>query len=115
MSFKDKEAIIRRFANEYNKSKIIEIKGLELLNGQMVCEGEVNYIDSIDKYTYYYSLQTKIECILDKLDWEYSSFMKKEFFTNHYYPYWWVNYYSRSTYYRIKRKSMEQFLGLLYA
>lgn len=115
MTFKDKECLIRKYANEYNKSKIIEIKGIELLNSDIVGEKVENYIDSRNKYTYYYSLQTRIDMILDKLNLEYSNFIRKEFFTNNYRNDWWINYYSRSTYYRLKKKSMEQFLGLLYA
>lgn len=114
MTFKDKDAVIRKYAREYNKSKIIELKGLDLLNSDIVCQGEENYIDSKNKYVYYYSLQTKIDCILDKLDWDSSSFLKKEFFCENRRNDWWVNYYSRSTYYRLKKKSMEKFLGLLY-
>lgn len=115
MSFKDREALIREVASEYNKSKIIEIKGVGLLSKDVVGEKQENYIDSKDKYLYYYSLQNRIDYVLEKLDLECSEFIKKEFFSNRHSNNWWINYYSRSTYYRLKKKSMERFLGLLYA
>lgn len=113
-TFKENDLLIRKYANEYNKSKIIELKGLDLLKNDIVSESSATYIDTKNKYTYYYSLQTKIDFILDKLDWEYSNFIRKEYFSNNYRPGWWNNYYSRSTYYRLKNKSMKMFLGLLY-
>ena len=113
-TFKENELLIRKYANEYNKSKIIELKGLDLIKKDVVCERGETYIDTQNKYTYYYSLQTKIDFVLDKLDWEDSNFIKKEFFSNNYKSGWWINYYSRSTYYRLKNRAMKMFLGLLY-
>ena len=40
---------------------------------------------------------------------------KKEFFGFNQDKTWWFNYYSRSTYYRLKKKYMNDFLGLFYA
>ena len=77
--------------------------------------GDNVVIDSENKYTYYYSLQNKIESILELLDWECSMFLKKEFFGFNQDKTWWFNYYSRSTYYRLKKKYMNDFLGLFYA
>lgn len=114
MTFKDREAIIRRYATEYNKSKIIEIRGIDLLKKDGISDSCSNYMESRDKYLYYYSLQLKIDSILEKLDWDASVFMKKEFFCGNYRNDWWINYYSRSTYYRLKKKFMEMFLRLLY-
>ena len=114
LSFKDREHIIKKFADEYNKSKIIELKGLDLLNEDIVSDSQECYIDTINKYRYYYSLQNKIDRILEKLDWDTCCFIKREFFTSNHRNDWWMNYYSRSTYYRLKKKSMEKFLGLLY-
>ena len=104
-TFKERELLIRKYANEYNKSKIIEIKGLSLIKNDIVSEKAETYIDTENKYTYYYALQTKIDFILDKLDWENSDFIRKEFFSSNYRAGWWINYYSRSTYYRIKNNN----------
>lgn len=114
LTFKDREKIIKKYANEYNKSKIIELKGVSLINDE-IHDSEANYADTENKYRYYYSLQTKIDLVLERLDLETSDFIRREFFNGHYRKNWWMNYYSRSTYYRIKKKSMEDFLGLLYA
>ena len=113
-TFKDKENIIKNFAREYKKSKIIELRGAELLREDIICERFNKYMDTKNKYTYYYSIQSKIDNILDKLDWEDSNFLKKEFFNNNIHSNWWMNYYSRSTYYRMKKKCMQRFLELLY-
>lgn len=113
-TFKEKDLLIRKYASEYNKSKIIELKGLELINKDIVCDNAATYIDTKNKYTYYYSLQAKIDFILEKLDWEESNFIKKEFFSNNYRNGWWMNYYSKSTYYRLKNKAMGKFLGFMY-
>ena len=113
--FKNQEMIIRKFANEYNKSKIIELHGLDVIKNDLIRESVAHYMDSENKYTYYYSLQTKIDSVLEKLNWECRNFIKNEFFTSNYKNNWWMNYYSRSTYYRLKKKCMNEFLGLLYA
>lgn len=115
LSYRDSEEIIRKYANEYNKSKIIEIRGLDLLKENLISENFNSYVDSENKYTYYYSLQTKIESVLSKLDWDCAFFMKKEFFDPNRKKLWWGCYYSRSTYYRLKKKYMNEFLRLLYA
>ena len=115
LSYKDSEKIIRKYANEYNKSKIIELQGIKLIKENTISEKFNTYIDSENKYTYYYSLQTKIEYILNQLDWDCSTFIKKEFFDFNRKKYWWGTYYSRSTYYRLKKKYMNDFLRLLYA
>ena len=114
LTFKDKESIIRKFANEYHKSKVVEIKGLNLIDS-VIKDSDYCYCDTENKYRYYYSLQTKIDSVFDNMDYETSTFIKMEFFTKHYKSNWWMNYYSRSTYYRLKKKSMESFLGFLYA
>lgn len=114
LTFRDKDRIIKKFAKEYMKSKIIEHRGLELFN-DVVKEPEICYSSTPNEHLYYYSLQTKIDNVLDILDWESASFLKNEFFDSRHKTNWWMNYYSRSTYYRVKKKAMESFLGLLYA
>jgi hypothetical protein len=114
LTFKDKEKIIKKFANEYNKSKVIETRGLNLFDDRIKDENLI-YCDTENKYRYYYSLQNKIDTVFENLDYETATFIKMEFFTSQYKNNWWMNYYSRSTYYRIKKRSMESFLGYLYA
>jgi hypothetical protein len=115
LPFKSSDKIMKEYATEYKKFKIIDLKGLDILTGSGVSEGVCNYIDSKNKYTYYYSLQTRIESVLELLDWECSMFLKKEFFGYNNNKFWWQNYYSRSTYYRLKKKYMDNFLVLFYA
>jgi hypothetical protein len=103
LSYKDSDEIIRKYANEYNKSKIIDLMGIKLINNDVLGEKANCYIDSENKYTYYYSLQTKIEAVLSNLDWDCSTFIRKEFFEPNRKNMWWSGYYSRSTYYRLKK------------
>lgn len=113
-TYKDKDKIMKEYAREYKKFKIVDLKGIDVLHGSLVGENVSNYIDSENKYRYYYSLQNKIESVLEMLDWECSMFLKKEFFGYNQDRTWWYNYYSRSTYYRLKNKYMNDFLGLFY-
>ena len=106
---------MRKFAKDYQKSKIIELRGVDLLNKCVVSDKDTKYMNNKIEYDQYYSLQTRIECILDNLGYECSDFLKKEFFCCGYRSNWWENYYSRSTYYRLKNKAMDEFLGLIYA
>ena len=113
LTFKDRENIIRRYGNDYKKSKLIELNGLELLYNNIVSEKN-GCLDGEAEYQYYYGLQTKIDRILDKMDYESANFIRYEFLSNNYKSDWWMNYFSRSTYYRMKKKSMNNFLELLY-
>ena len=90
LTFKQRDKVIKKYACEYNKSKIIELKGAKLIDDE-INEEKVRYIDSIDKYKYYYYLQEKIDMILDKLDWECSNFLRQEFFSNNLKQDWWTN------------------------
>ena len=114
-TFKNKENIIRKLAKDYQRSKIIELKGANILNKDNIGEKIVGYMDTREKYHYYDSLQTKIDYILERMEWEYSNFLKREFFNCVTRSDWWLCYYSRSTYYRKKNKAMNVFLGLVYA
>lgn len=112
LTFKDSENIIRKYGNDYKKSKLIELKGLDLLYNNVMCESIA--LENEVTYQYYYDVQTKIDRILDKMDYDDANFIRYEFLSNNYKSNWWMNYFSRSTYYRMKKKSMDNFLGLLY-
>ena len=114
LTFKDRENIIRQYGNDYKKSKIIEMKGVSLLKENCISEKEETYIESLYKYQYYYNLQNRIDKILEQLDFESANFIKNEFLSTSYKSNWWMNYFSRSTYYRMKNKAMNQFLVFLY-
>lgn len=114
LSFKDRENILRQYGNDYKKSKLIELKGTSLLKENVVSEKPETYMESFYKYQYYYNLQNTIDRILEKLDFDSANFIKNEFLSNSYKSDWWMNYFSRSTYYRIKNKAMDNFLGYLY-
>lgn len=54
----------------------------------------------------------KIESAFRKLDLESRRIINNDFFFNNY-KFWWVELYSTSTYYRLKRIAMCQFLNYL--
>ena len=114
-TFKNKAEEIRKLANDYKKSKIIELKGVDLLKEDKISETVIDYVNTKRQYRYYYSLQMKIDYILERLEWEYSNLLKRDFFNNVNHRLWWESYYSRSTYYRKKNAAMNMFLGLLHA
>ena len=52
LTFKESENIIKKYAKEYKKSKIIEIRGLDLLD-DLIKDPDISYGDSENKYRYY--------------------------------------------------------------
>ena len=50
----------------------------------------------------------RVKNAFNKLDPIGQSFINNEFFYQKY-PFWWEDIYSKTTYYRLKRKSMESF------
>lgn len=46
---------------------------------------------------------------LNKLDKEHRGLLKCEFFNETYNPLWWVNRYSKSTYYRLRSEAIKDF------
>ena len=113
--FRKNDEKIRKLAQEYQKSKIIELKGVNLLKDSRIGESVSTYMNSRNRYDYYYNLQMRVDYILERLEWEYRDFLKREFFNCLNKSQWWMNYYSRSTYYRKKSKAMNMFLRLMYA
>ena len=114
LTFKDRENIIRSYGKDYKKSKLIELKGIEVLNSDLVSEKDEKYIINESNYHYYYGVQNKIDRVLEKMDYDDANFIRCEFLSNNYRPDWWRSYFSRSTYYRLKKRSMENFLRMIY-
>ena len=50
----------------------------------------------------------KVKRAYEKLDYLERLFINNDFFYEQY-PMWWMSYYSRSTYYRIRHRSMNNF------
>lgn len=110
-SFKIQCIYVEQYAKEYMRAKL-NIANYQFLKST-VREQDLNY-NAIDlkkeiNYSYLKNYVTYIDNILSMLDSEQQYIIKKEFFgikTKN----WWISDYSRSTFYRLKRKAVTQFL-----
>ena len=106
--FKQKDLIIRRLGIDYKKIKYLDGNSL------LICEEDEGYLENKKDLTYYNDLKDKIDYILLQMDKELSQIIYNEFFSNKV-ENWWMYYFSKSTYYRIKNKAMDCFLEWWYA
>ena len=106
---KDKSNYVDSLALEYNKALVaIEnesgAKYLESLR-----EDVALYRISDEKLKRYKNFKKLIDSILDKMDRNDKFILVNDYFykTN---SQWWIETYSRSSYYRMKRKALDSFL-----
>ena len=105
--FKQKDLIIKKISVDYKKIKFLEGNSL------MICESDNGYLEYKKDLNYYNDLKNKIDCILTQMDNQLAQVIYNEYFsfkTEN----WWVYYYSKSTYYRLKNKAMDSFLEWWY-
>lgn len=107
-TFKQKDLIIKKIGIDYKKIKISKTNGL------MICEDEENYFYPKKDMEYFNNLKDKVDYILLQMDKNLSMVIYNEFFSNRT-DNWWVYVYSKSTYYRMKNKAMNDFLEWWYA
>ena len=105
--FKQKNLIIKKIGIDYKKIKNLEGNSL------LICEGEEFYLVKKD-INYYNDLKNKVDYILLQMEKELSQIIYNEFFSSKM-ENWWMYYFSRSTYYRLKNKAMDNFLEWWYA
>lgn len=104
-NFKQKDATIRKISINYKKVMFFE-------NGSVICEGEEdNYLM---KEEFYKKIKSKVDYILMHMERELSMIIYNEYFSKKV-ENWWIYYFSRSTYYRLKNKAMNDFLEWWYA
>ena len=106
--FKQKDLIIKKIGIDYKKIKYLE------KNSLMICEADGEYLGYKKDLNYYLDLKVKIDYILLQLDKVLSQIIYNEYFAPNN-DNWWVYYYSKSTYYRLKNKAMDCFLEWWYA
>lgn len=102
---KQKELIVKRIGMEYKKIKFYEN------NSSMICENDSDNLK--EKLEYYYNLKEKVDYILTQLDDSLSKVIYNEYLTRKK-DSWWIYYYSRSTYYRLRKKAVDIFLEWWY-
>ena len=102
-NFKEKDLFIKKIGIEYKKIQLLEKRPL------LVCEGSEDYLEAKKEDGYYFSLKEKVDYILKQMDENLSKIIYNEFFSARV-ENWWMYYYSKSTYYRLKNKAMDSFL-----
>ena len=107
-SFKQKDNLIKKIGVEYKK---ISFSNSIVF---MVCESEESYGSKEQFIEYYNNLKKKVDYILVHMDKELSKVIYNEYLS-HNVKNWWIYYYSKSTYYRMKNKAMNNFLEWWYA
>ena len=77
----------------------------KIANDFFLAREKIKQSDEVEVNTSYVLKVKKAYEQLDPID---RDFINNEFFYQKY-PYWWENIYSKTTFYRLKRKSMESF------
>jgi hypothetical protein len=106
--FKQKDLIIKKIGIDYRKVRFLELEAL------VIKEDESGYIENKKDNSYYNELKIKVDYILLQLDEQLARIIFNEYLTNKV-DNWWIYYYSKSTYYRLKNKAMDCFLEWWYA
>ena len=107
VKFKQKDLIIRKLGIDYKKIKFLNNSPL------LICETSDSYMEAKKDITYYNELKEKVDYILKQMDTTLSQLIYNEFFSNRI-ENWWIYFYSKSTYYRLKNKAMNCFLEWWY-
>lgn len=101
MTFKQKDLLIKKIGIDYKKNNFYE------KHAMVVREQSNDYIENNE--IYYNQIKLKVDYILLQLDEQLSCIIFNEYLTNKVYN-WWIYYYSKSTYYRLKNRAMNDFL-----
>ena len=75
-------------------------------------ESRGRIFDSEEAMCDYERFVIRVRNAYDKLDNVEKAFINNDFFFEKY-PFWWQNIYSKTTYYRLKRRSMTNFMEAL--
>ena len=106
--FKQKDLIIRKIGIDYKKIMFSHAESF------VVCESEEEYLNNKKDIEYYNNLKDKVDYILLHMDKNLSKVIYNEYLSSNS-DNWWIYYYSKSTYYRMKNKAMDNFLEWWYA
>lgn len=90
LSFREKQMILTDIFKRYKGIKLAET---------------YHYIEESSKHGYI----RFIDYLLNHLSEEHARLLRMEFLEDAQ-PFWWMEYYSRSTFYRMKTKAMNEFL-----
>ena len=106
LTFKEKQDVLEDLFKKYHRA-VLQLKCLEERNFYPTIQ-----FDTVkEKKTYYQDKGSQLndQFILDCLSMESKVIIEKEFIERVGKD-WWIDYYSRSTYYRLKTRAMEETL-----
>lgn len=106
--FKQKDLIIKKISIDYKKMNMLE---LDLLR---INEASTIYLKEEKEDDYYKKIKSKVDYIMSQLDEQLKVLLYNDYFSAREVN-WWIYYYSKSTYYRLKNKAMDAFLEWWYA
>jgi len=123
MSFKEKDKLLRYVFREYQKAKMIVdgyeaknyypiLSALTLKEGGSPYQLEKDLLQNLEKKENSQKMIDSIDYVLNTMEERSKELIIKEFYekdTSN----WWMEYYSRSTYYRLKNKAMQEILYYL--
>ena len=125
MTFKEKDAVLRSIVREYHKAKIqlkvLEDKEFYPTNqyNMVVQESKPRYgglehmiMNHIEKKEALRSLIGLVDDVFHSLDFDEQQIIENDFL-NPVQREWWQQFYSRSTFYRIKKKAVDEMLYYL--
>ncbi|MBS5114285.1 MAG: hypothetical protein KHY88_01075 [Erysipelotrichaceae bacterium] len=125
MTFKEKDALLRSIVREYHKAKIqlkvLEDKEFYPTNqyNMVVQESKPRYgglehmiMNHIEKKEALRSLIGLVDDVFHSLDFDEQQIIENDFL-NPVQREWWQQFYSRSTFYRIKKKAVDEMLYYL--
>lgn len=103
-SIKDKTNEVKKYLIRYRKS-LIEIQYYDALSLRVTDErGKLCDKEKLIQYTKY------IEDILSVLSEESQEYLKNEYINSNNNSKWWMTKYNRSTFFKIKKNAIEEFL-----
>ena len=124
LTFRQKQEVLEQIFREYRRDKF-NLKRLENknfypeLNYGIVREGKQGYQSGKSKIEHYVEKKEEVENKIDMFE-EIVALLSEENqkiiiheFMNQAPNNWWMDYYSRSTYYRMKSRAMEELLFYL--
>ncbi len=102
MSYQELEKIVKYIGNIYRKSIVRK----EIKTGILQVNEESN------TYKYNDDLVIAIDCYLNECSRDTKCIIEKEYLNKND-PYWYLEYYTKSTYYRLKKKAILEFINCM--
>ena len=94
----------------------MEIKVSQIAARYLLCKEWLRKKDGIissgekDTEVHYATYAQRVETAYEELEDNQKRIINNDFFYQNSYPFWWETYFSKSSYYRIKKDAMKLFL-----